>query len=531
MSRLILSANQLYSRRSALQLPSVGNLSAIKEVVKKVGNKETLVKRVFYSIGESLKGFAIGAILAQIPNAIFSISGLWEIFVTGALELYYFDWNIPDTRIDNRARESWRQFGGILGGSAGQAIGYFTCGVVPATTMFAFNEELALYVLRDVGEEAFEELTYEFAYALRLATRNLARQAGGFLFKNVRRWLKDPENPLGPRIFGGQWNTIREQWGAANAPSWSFAQKVEEKIEQIPGFFWQEFTEELIEEAIDACIEAGYVVTSSVESYWASQRTGRQILSDAKIVEIQPDRANDAEKIVLAGPEDVLRGQIPAVLATHQMVSDRDLGQLIGQPLDDWVRPRPIEGLRLKFQLFSFKSPPYSRRGDDRLVEVTITLSDVDRTKLDWERLRFVAGGSNGYLWGRFRARASLTNGRKLIIYGATEKEAVERVQAMLTLTDLEIKTLSVTEEVKEYERLRNPKMFKEITRVYPGYLSIINRERTLAIDRGKGSLQGNYVDKRARFDLWRATEPPDFEEKIRELLRRLDSTGNLAPP
>jgi hypothetical protein len=306
---------------------------------------------------------------------------------------------------------------------------------------------------------------------------------------------------------------------------------VEEKIEQIPGFFWQEFTEELIEEAIDACIEAGYVVTSSVESYWASQRTGRQILSDAKIVEIQPDRANDAEKIVLAGPEDVLRGQIPAVLATHQMISDRDLGQLIGQPLDDWVRPRPIEGLRLKFQLFSFKSPPYSRRGDDRLVEVTITLSDVDRTKLDWERLRFVAGGSNGYLWGRFRARASLTNGRKLIIYGATEKEAVERVQSMLTLTDLEIKTLSVTEEVKEYERLRNPKMFKEITRVYPGYLSIINRERTLAIDRGKGSLQGNYVDKRARFDLWRATEPPDFEEKIRELLRRLDSTGNLSPP
>jgi hypothetical protein len=101
----------------------------------------------------------------------------------------------------------------------------------------------------------------------------------------------------------------------------------------------------------------------------------------------------------------------------------------------------------------------------------------------------------------------------------------------MLTLTDLEIKTLSVTEEVKEYERLRNPKMFKEITRVYPGYLSIINRERTLAIDRGKGSLQGNYVDKRARFDLWRATEPPDFEEKIRELLRRLDSTGNLSPP
>lgn len=529
-------SSSFYSRKVSLSIDKlfgklknkIGGFKVVKDVTVVKNGRETVIKRAFTSIGQSLQGFAIGAILAQIPNAVFSIAGLWEVFVTASIDLYYFDWNVPDDRIDQRAKQQWEQFSFILGGSAGQAIGFAVCGVVPASTMFAFNEELALYVLREVGEEAFDELSAQFSQVLRLTTRNLARQAGGWLYRNVRRWLKDPSNSLGPRLFGGQWEIIRQRWGASDAPSWTFAEVVSERTERIPSAFWQSFTEELIEEAIDACIEAGYVVTSSVESYWANNRTGRPLLSDQKIVEITPDRANEAEKIILAGPEEVVRGQLPAVLAHHQMIHDRDVGQVVGQPLDDWVRPRPIDGLRLKFQLFSFQSPPYSRRGDQRLVEVTITLSDVKREALDWDRLRLALGGRNGYMWGRFKARANLTNNRRLIVYGATEEEATDRLRALVTLTDLEIKTISVTEELKEAERLRNPRLYKERTRIYPGYLTIINRDRTLAIDRGKGSIAGNYVDRRARFDLWREVEPPDFDVKVRELLKKLDANGNL---
>lgn len=514
---ITLTPAQLYSRRTDLINRLTGAGGQLIDAVKEVGGR--LLKALTWG---NLRGFLVGAILAQLPNMFWSLTNLWSTFTTAAIELYYFDWNTPDSTLDQQARQSWMQFSSILGGTAGQALGFFACGIVPGSSLMAFDERLAMHVLRDVGEEAFEELSYQFSYALQLSIRNMARQTANWLYKGARRWLKEPGNPFAQALFGPRTAEVQAAWGESNGQSWSFAQAVEERIEQIPSTFWQNFTEELIEEAIDSCIEAGYIVTQSIESYYAAQKAA-QALENAnhKIVEITPNKANDAEKIVLAGPEAEIRGQIPSILAHHQMIEDRDIGQLVGQPLDDYIRPRPFEGLRLHFKLFSLQSPPYARRGPDRLVEVNVQVSDVDRTKLDWDRLIACCGGRNGYLWGRFRAHAILTNGRPLTCYGATPDEAQDRLRAFLTLSDAEIRTISVTEEIREGARQENPKLYKETTRVYPAYLTIINRERLLTFDRGQRSREGNYIDKRARIDLWRATQPADFEEVITELLRR----------
>lgn len=518
--------SQLFSRGIRAQVGNRGGAGGFFQRIAQAGRQ---IAQIF--TWGNLRGFLIGAALAQIPSLVFSLSNLWSMFTNAALELYYFDWNIPDDQIDRAAKNRWLAYGGVLGGTAGNALGYFACGIVPATSLFAFDERLAAYVLREVSQEAFEELTFELAYVLRQSFRNLGRQMAGWLYKGSRSWLKNPNNPIGNLIFGGRADEVRAKWGEANTPSWSFAQAVDERIEKIPSTFWQSFTEELIEEALDACIEAGYVLSNSIEGYYAQQRLAQVVTSDRqRVVEVTPNRQNDAETIVLAGPEAHVRSQLPTVLATHQMVTDRDIGQIVGQPLDEYIRARPLDGLRLQFQLFSFKTPPYARQGEQRLVRVTVTLADVDRAKLDWDRLRQVCGGPNGYLWGRFKATARLNNGSSMKVYGATPNEAESRLKVFLTLGSAEIQTISVTEEKKEAERLINPKMHKEITRVYPGYVSIINRQRTLFLDRGHPSRKGNFIDKRARFDLWRSVKPPDFEDRVRELLRRSDSTNTVAP-
>jgi hypothetical protein len=523
---ITLTSNQLFSRGIRLQ---VGNRGGAGGFLDKIVNAGRQIASVF--TWGNLRGFLIGAALAQIPSLVFSLTSLWTMFTSTALELYYFDWNIPDDQIDQAAKTRWSAYGGILGGTAGNALGFFACGIVPATSLFALDERLASYVLREVSEEAFEELTFELAYVLRLSFRNLTRQTAGWLYKGARRWLKDPENPIGGLLFGENAANVRKTWGEANAPSWSFAQAVEAKIEKIPNQFWQNFTEELIEEAIDACIEAGYVVANSVEGYYAQQKLAQTLTQEAqRVVEVTPNRANDAEKFVLAGPESEVRGQLTTVLTTHQMVEDRDLGQIVGQSLDDYIRVRPLDGLRLQFNLYSLKTPPYARRGSQRLVRVTVTLSDVSRALLDWDRLRMVCGGTNGYLWGRWLAKARLNNGGTLKVYGGTENEAEERLRAFFTLSTAEIDGLTVTEEKRTGERQRNPKLWKETTRVYPGHLTIINRQRTLYLDRGSPSTDGNFIDKRGRFDLWRSTKPPDFEQRVIELLRRLDPADNPAP-
>ncbi|MBW4482911.1 MAG: hypothetical protein KME14_10240 [Tildeniella torsiva UHER 1998/13D] len=521
-----LTTGQLYSRATRLQ---VGARSGAKGFLEKIFQAGKQIANYF--TWGNLRGFLIGAALAQIPTLVFSLSNLWSMFTSAAIELYYFDWNIPDDRIDQQAKARWSAYGGILGGTAGNALGFFACGIVPATSLFAFDERLASYVLREVSEEAFEELTFEIAYVIRMSLRNLARQTAGWMYKGARRWLKDPQNPIGGLLFGGRADEVREKWGASNSESWSFAQAVEERVEKIPSTFWQNFTEELIEEAIDACIEAGYVVANSIEGYYAQQKLAQTLSNERqRVVEVTPNRQNDAEKFVLAGPESEVRGQLTTVLTTHQMIEDRDVGQVIGQPLDDYIRAKPLDGLRLQFKLYSLKAPPYSRRGSQRLVEVVVTISDVSRALLDWDRLRQVCGGPNGYLWGRFLAKAKLDNGGTLKVYGGTPDEAEDRLRAFLTLSTAEIKTLSVTEEKRAAERLTNPKLAKDITRVYPGHVSIINRQRTLYLDRGSPSTNGNFLDKRARFDLWRSVQPPDFEQNVTELLRRLDS-GDTASP
>ncbi|MBD1917165.1 MULTISPECIES: hypothetical protein [Cyanophyceae] len=523
-----LTSNQLFSRGISTQIGratgKAGNLlDRIVQAGKKIANVVTF---------GNLKGFLIGAALAQIPSLIFSLSNLWSMFTSAAIELYYFDWNIPDDRLDQQAKARWSAYGGILGGTAGNALGYFACGIVPATSLFAFDERLASYVLREVSTEAFEELTAQLSNVLRMSFRNLGRQTAGWLYKGARRWLKDPKNPIGGLLFGANADNVRKTWGEKNAPSWSFASAVDEKVEKIPSQFWQNFTEELIEEAIDACIEAGYVVSNSIEGYYAQQKLAQTLTNERqRVVEVQPNRQNDAEKFVLAGPESELRGQLTTILTTHQMVEDRDIGQVVGQPLDDYVRPRPFNGIRLQFQMKSLNSPPYQRVGNQRLVSVQVQISDVSRAKIDWEKLIFACGGRNGYLWGRFRAHAILDNGHPLTVYGGTAKEAEDRLMAFLTLTTAEITTISVTEEKKQAERLKNPKLYKETTRIYPAYVTIINRERTLAKDLGRRSRDGNYIDKRSRIDLWRQTKPANFDEVVRELLRRSDSTAPVSSP
>lgn len=514
-----LNPSSLYSR---VVRSRIGARAFNSNPMKSLRQGGKLVKQ--YAIGGSFKGYLIGFIMSQIPNLTWSLSGLWSLFTSSAIELYYFNWNQPDDAIDRQAKARWMMYGSLLGGTAGNAIGFFACGVVPASSLMVFNEDLGVYVLREVGEEAFEELTFNLSYALRLSVRNLARQSFSWLYKGARRWLRDPENKTLNVLFPGRAEEIKAKWGESGSQVWSFAQEVDEQIERIPSTFWQNFTEELIEESIDACIEAGYVVSNSVESFYARQRLSERFTqSPERVIEVQPNRDNDLEKITLAGPEEVLRAQLPAVLANHQVMESRDIGQFIGDTVDDYIRPRPFEGIRLKFHLYSVKSPPYTRRGQQRLVRVTVTVVDVDRIKLDWDKLKQACGGPNGYLWGRWRAHAILTNNQSLTVYGGTKDEATDQLKRFLFLSDQEIKTISCTEEIKEGERLRNPKMYKETTRVYPGHVTIINRERTLSIDRGHRSREGNYIDKKGRLDLWRSVKPPNFEQMIQELLRKAE--------
>lgn len=123
-------------------------------------------------LANHLKGFAIGTALAQLPSMIWSFTNLWQTFTTGFFTLYTFDWNRPDTELDQEVRQRWISYAGQIGGLAGRSLGYFACGVLPTVSMFAFDEKLALYVGERVGEEALEELIGEVGFLIQQGARN-----------------------------------------------------------------------------------------------------------------------------------------------------------------------------------------------------------------------------------------------------------------------------------------------------------------------------------------------------------------------
>lgn len=472
------------------------------------------------SIANYLKGFAISAGLSAIPHLIWSVTAIWDLFVQGVLFVYYFDWNIPDTAIDSRAESQWRNFAGLLGGTVGNTLGWLACGVLPATQIMAINESMGAYVLKEVGEEAFEEFIFNAGFVIRQTLITLAQQGFYNTYKNLRKWLKDPENPLLDRLLPGRAAEIRANWGEADGQSFTFAGAVEERIEQIPSEFWRNFTEEMVQEAFDACIEAGYVVANSIDGWLAQERLGRRMNEERlRVVEVQPDRSNEREKIIIAGPEADAKAAITEAIAHYQLIDNRDVGQIVGTSVDDYVRNTPLS-LRIKFQLFNVPSPPYGRPGPNNVRRVAITIPDVKRSALDWDRLRFAVGGSNGYLWGPYRAVGRIEGGQYVRVWGASEAEAEDRLKALMALSESELQTINVVKQIRDLERIVNDRLYHRPERIYPGYITVINRQRVLAADRGRIAVDGNYLDRSERFDLWRQTKPIDFEEKIVEILR-----------
>ncbi|MEM7063811.1 MAG: hypothetical protein AAF572_11685 [Cyanobacteria bacterium P01_B01_bin.77] len=468
------------------------------------------------SLINHLKGFALGAALQAIPSMIWSFSSLWNLFFQTTLQVFTFDWNRPDDQLDQQIKGQWNAYGAVLGSVAGSTIGYLACGVLPATSLFAIDERMAMYVAQQVGEEFLDEFIGQAAYAIRLGARNLVQQGAFEVYKNTRRWLKQDNNSMLNLIVGeDRAQEIKAKWGEQNAQPFTIYGAIDEQVDKIPSQFWRNFTEEMIDEVFDSCIEAGYVVAYSLDGWFAQQKMAQA--EAERVVEVQPDKTNTREKIIIAGPESHVKAGVSQALVSHQFISHRDVGQIVGLPTDDYVREKDLT-LRLKFQLYAFKTPPFYKPGTKH-VRVSITVPDIKRTALDWHQLRQALGGNHGYLWGRYRAVGRIGKRESVTVYGATPSEAEERLRALMALSHSTIETVTVTEELKADARLSNPRLQKDTTRVYPGHVTIINRNRAIAADQGRVSVEGSFLDKTARFELWRETPPINYSQDITELL------------
>ena len=224
-------------------------------------------------VGKRFVKFIIGGLWNLFKKILdIDFSSIWTGVVQASTFLWNFNWRVSNEELDNTIKTAFDSMGGHLGQFAGSAFGWFACGAVPGLVMFTFNEALALHVLKNVGEEAFDDLVSQASSVMHSAF-NATIQAGfAWSYKNARNLLLREDGLLDQAVAAGiiDGSTASNfQESAEKDEPWSFALKMEEKIESINSTFWRNFAEGFAEGASESCVEAGYVVANSLDSFFA----------------------------------------------------------------------------------------------------------------------------------------------------------------------------------------------------------------------------------------------------------------------
>lgn len=233
-----------------------------------------------------------------------------------------------------------------------------------------------------------------------------------------------------------------------------------------------------------------------------------------------------SEKFIVNTTSKDAKSLITEIVAIRKLIENRDVGDIVAQPIYDFVRATP-HTVRLTVMFFSRKYPPYKQR---ECRGATYNIPDLFRTNASWNIIKTAMGGKNGYLWGRFRATANLNNGRQSVVYGGSESEAVTRLKALTKLSSAKILTIGVTEEKKEGLRATDKILYKPTIRMYPAYFSILssnkiinesNKELTLPFGTKNDNLSGTFRRKKTvKIPLYMDKEPSYVKQFILEMLR-----------
>lgn len=430
--------------------------------------------------GSRLIGFIVGGI-ARVGGWIIGAGVRW--LVNSTIQIFSFNWNASDRDVQQWMEGNNLSIAAALGQLAGGGgVWLVSIGLAAAATLRfpVLGGKVALALAEEGGEEI---RGYLQAFISQTATV-LAQNSLLFTFLQSRRAL---------RLALGMPPIV-----AQGAEPWTIAGQIENWAESLGGQWLRTFVESALEGAGDAAVEVGYIISYAIDDYYASSKLAQQsMLGETRTVKVQPDKRLDDEYITLTGEQALLQQSVQTALVTHRLVHNRDVGQIVGQPAEDWVRA----GMQRRKLTIVFKSkelPPWIIPGG-RVREVSYTVPEPDLA-LSWRKIKLAA---KPYNWGKYRATANLDNGRQMAVYGATPNEAEDKLKDLLELSTGKLLTLAISEEKDRHQNLK-----KQAIRMYPAYATLLIRRSTAELT-GTNDLSGNnYTDETIRIELWPEDEP-----------------------
>ncbi|NJL39026.1 MAG: hypothetical protein HC899_21475 [Leptolyngbyaceae cyanobacterium SM1_4_3] len=448
----------------------------------------------------------VGFVSTIIRGIAFSATAIFGWLVSGIESLKQFNWNASDA--DLRAliqaqnvtiATAWgsalgNSFGWIVGIGIGYGVSYL-CPVIGSAA-------LARTVTSGALPEALEEISASLLGAVRTTAASFGQSLLINGYMQYRALLKRVPYGVLANLYGEDGASfIKNVWGNQGEPDLSFNNVMDEAVERIQSNTVRAFVESFLEESWDGFTEAGFVVAAEIDAAIEQARAGSQgALGPSRTVLLTPDERSPEETIALTGEESLVKNTIQSTIAQHRMIFNRDVGQIVGQPAEDWYRAKP-QRRKLCIVFRDRPRPPWRRADGHRCKQATYSIPDA-KTGLTWAEIKRAA---DAYTWGRFRCTANLENGRQMAVYAASPQEAERKLRQLMLLSTDAITTLSITEE-----KDRNPNLRKSPTPMYPAFFTLLIRRPAVGLT-GRTDLEGTrWEEDHIRVDLWTPEEPPN---------------------
>ncbi|MFB8788654.1 MAG: hypothetical protein U7123_07325 [Potamolinea sp.] len=465
---------------------------------------------------------AVGWLFSAIGNIFsFTLTTLWGWLVKTTAFLWNFNWNITDEGIDKSIEANFNSLAARIGEASGEAVGTIVGAGLLGGTLFLFNPNVARQAIANAAPEIADEIISNLSAIMKGCGQTLTQSAILWGYKNIRALLKESPTVISA-ILGPDGVEASKKWGEKGAEPWSFALQYEKWLDTLGDGWERNFVENFLEGLAEGIVEGGFILASEYDQIKRMQSQRQEILGQRRTVEVRYDRDIPEERIVVRGREELIRNSLPQQLATYNMLRNRDVGQWVGLPYLDWARNNPSAIALTIF--WSNRAPGKQRVEGERLTRMQVHLEDLKSSKLDWETIKNAAGRL-GHNWGPWSARGTLSTKKAIKIYGATERDAIERLESLVQLIDGDLLSINATEEKRFGRRASNQSMRKDPTRVYPNYCCLLVAQKSLRSEDTRGTLSGDYKYHRFRVELFPERKPSTADDILKESVR-LVGTG-----
>lgn len=408
-----------------------------------------------------------------------TVTGIFNWGMQQITKLVNFDFNQSDKQLLSLMNAQGNRLAAIWGGLAGQALGW--------TVSIAVGYGVSL-VIPVIGGAALAKAV----------TAGVKLEAGkdvgsGWVNSIVQTLTSFAEFGLVGAYFLARSAINRgKEWQGGNGV-WSMSALFENVVNAIPLEWVRTFINSAVDSATESFWEGGIIIAQELDNAFDKAKADREAQrGKRRTVTLKPDRRR-AETLILKGDQLDLEEDILATMNNYRLIANRDVGQIVGMPAEDYLSAKPLRR-QLTIVFKTKKEPPWKMPNGTQAKQKEVTIPDAD-LGLTWGQIKLAA---KPYTWGKFRATAHLDNGRQMAVYGASKSEAEKTLRRLAALSTAKILALNVTEEVEK----KNINLKKEPMTVYPAYATLLVRRPTTG--EGRNFTDGTKASEdRIRIDLW----------------------------